>query len=207
MFLFIRYKLDQMFWTGGDTFTTGFTCFFVDYCNSIYDMDRIERTCLYTASETKTSKGTSFWSAILHHGCHLAVCNSCIIICLFCFFAGSCTFYKCNFVYAFTGFFAHDRCDLCCYRSTADRTLSDRSFSFCDGCCKTGTSGISTSTTVVTRKFCENRFFFFIYFNCKFLACNSKEDTDEYAGTAYDKCSNQYSCYTHNTVLLLLNDS
>ena len=93
-------------WTGGDTFTTGFTCFFVNYCNSVYNMDRIERTCLYAASETKTSERTFFWSSILHHGCHLAVCNSCIIICLFCFFAGSCTFYKCNFVYAFTGFFA-----------------------------------------------------------------------------------------------------
>ena len=87
MLLFIRCKLDQMFWTGGDTFTTGFTCFFVNYCNSVYNMDRIERTCLYAASETKTSERTSFWSSILHHGCHLAVCNSCIIICLFCVFS------------------------------------------------------------------------------------------------------------------------
>lgn len=41
-------------------FTTGFTRFFVNYCNSVYDMDRSNGTCLYAASETKTSERTSF---------------------------------------------------------------------------------------------------------------------------------------------------
>ena len=150
MFLFIRYKLDQMFWTGGDTFTTGFTCFFVDYCNSVYDMDRIKRTCLYAASETKTSERTSFWSAILHHGCHLAVCNSCIIICLFCFFAGSCTFYKGNLLCAFFCSNTHDFTDFRCSSCTARQTGIHRSTFVHDGIRIVRTAGIAACTTVCT---------------------------------------------------------
>ena len=53
---------------------------------------------------------------------------------------------------AFLGCHTHDLTDLGCYRRAADRTLIDRSLALCDCCCQTGTSGISTATTVISRK-------------------------------------------------------
>ena len=53
---------------------------------------------------------------------------------------------------AFLGCHTHDLTDLGCYRRAADRTLIDRSLALCDCCCQTGTTGITTATTVISRK-------------------------------------------------------
>ena len=53
---------------------------------------------------------------------------------------------------AFLGCHTHDLTDLGCNRRAADRTLIDRSLALCDCCCQTGTTGITTATTVISRK-------------------------------------------------------
>ena len=179
MLLIIWHDLDQVFWTYSYTFSTCFTCFFIYNCHTVYNVDRIERTCLNTASVSKTSIRTGFRSAILHHVDHSTVAQSVIFIFLFCFFTVSATFYKCNFMYLCTCSNAHDLSDFCCYRSASDRTSADFSFSFYDCRSKSGTSGITTATAVISRKYTKDGLFPFIYLYRKFLAGNTEEYTNE----------------------------
>ena len=159
----IWHQLDQMTRAFCDAFAAGLTCFLIYYCNTIYYMDGIKRTGLYAASKSHTSKSTVFCSTARDESHHLAVFHTCILILYSCFVTGSRTFHECNLTGSFFYFLSHDRTDLGCNRSTADRTLIYRSIAFSDCGSKSGTSRISTATAVVSRKNAKNGFFFFIY--------------------------------------------
>ena len=197
MFCIIRYQFDQMFRTCRNTFTTGFTYFFVNLCDTVYDMDRVKRTSLYTAAISKTAIVTGFWSAIRYE-CHCrAIFHTGILIITICLFTVSCTFYKGNLFCAFFCLDAHDLTNFSGNRSSTDRTLIDRSFTLYDCSSKTGTSGITTTTTVVSRKNAKNGFFSLIYFYFELFSGDSKEKSNKntYASN-YNGCSNN-RCYAH----------
>ena len=167
-----------MFWTCSNTFATCFTSIFVNDCNTVYDMDCIEWTCFHTVTKSKTSVVTGFWSTIWNK-CHSGtILNSCVLIVLIRFFTGSGTFYKCCFALAFLCFDTHDLTDLGCNRCSTNRTLIDWSFPFYDSGCKSGTSGISTTTTVISRKSLCNGYFSLIYFYFEFFSGNTKEKSN-----------------------------
>ena len=161
----IWYQLDQVTRTFGNTFATGFTCFLIYDRNTIHYMDRIKWTCLYTASEAHTSKCTVFCTAARDESHHLAVFHTCVLIFHSRLITGSRTFYKSNLTCGFFYFLSHDRANLGCNRSTANRTLIYRSFSLCNCGSESGTSRISTTTTVIFWKNAENGLFLFIYLN------------------------------------------
>ncbi len=75
MLCLIWYKLDQMLRTCSNTFSTCLTYFLVNLRNAVHDMDRIKRTSLYTAAESKASVVTGLRSAVRHecHGCTVLV--------------------------------------------------------------------------------------------------------------------------------------
>ena len=65
----IRNELDQVTRTSLCALTTGNALLLVDNGNTVYNMDRVKLTCLYTASGTETSKGTLVWEIVaLHNG-------------------------------------------------------------------------------------------------------------------------------------------
>ena len=134
--LLIWNQLDQVFWTCCDTFSTCFTCFFVNNSNSIYYMNCIKRTGSNTRTESKTSCITSFCSSILHHACHRTILNTCVIIIQTCFFAGSGTFYKSGLSLLCACCNTHDITDLCSNRCPTNRTSTDFCFTFYDCSCK-----------------------------------------------------------------------
>ena len=148
----VRNKLDQMLRTCSNTFSTCLTYFLVNLRNAVHDMNRIKRTSLYTAAVSKASVITGLRSAVRHecHGCTVLVAG--ILVIASCLLTGSRTLYKCYLALAFLGCHTHDLTDLGCNRRAADRTLIDRSLALCDCCCQTGTTGITTATTVISRK-------------------------------------------------------
>ena len=123
-------------------------------CNAIFDMNCIKRTSFHTLTKSKTSKITFFRSAIRYESHHGAILYSIVFIICICILTCSCTFYKCNFTNRFTNFLTHDRTDFCCYCSTTNWTGTNFCFAFCNRCSKTGTSGKTTATTVISRKSC-----------------------------------------------------
>mgnify|MGYP007007660309 CR=1 FL=1 len=76
----IWYQFDQVTRTFGNTFAAGFTCLLIYNRNTIHYMDRIKRTCLYTASEAHTSECTVFCTAAWDESHHLAVFHTCVFI-------------------------------------------------------------------------------------------------------------------------------
>ena len=164
MLCFIWYQLNQVLRTGCNTFSTCLTYFLIHLCNTIYNMDCIKRTCLYTVSKAKAAIATALCSAA-RNKCHSStIFYSGIFIIMTGFFTGSCTFYKGNLLCAFFCSNTHDFPDFCCNRRTTNRTSIDRGITFYNSSCKTGTSGITTTTTVISRKNTNNCFFPFIYF-------------------------------------------
>ena len=104
--------------------TAGNALLLVDNGNAVYNMDRVELTCLYTASGTETSVVTSLGAAARNCICNLvAVINTVVIVFNSRLIAGTFTFYKRNFLLSGTSLNAHNRSDLLAYRSAADRTL------------------------------------------------------------------------------------
>ena len=61
----------------------------------------------------------------------------------------------------------------------APPTGIDRSFALCDGLCKTITARVTTATAVVAWQLFTNSCLFFIYFNFKFRAEQTKAYTDD----------------------------
>ena len=116
----IWYQFDQVTRTFGNTFAAGFTCLLIYNRNTIHYMDRIKRTCLYTASEAHTSECTVFCTAAWDESHHLAVFHTCVFIFHGRLITGSRTFYKSNPTCRFFYFLSHDRADLGCNRSTMD---------------------------------------------------------------------------------------
>ena len=120
----VRNKLDQVTRTSLRALTAGNALLLVDNGNAVYNMDRVELTCLYTASGTEVSVVTSLGSAARNRICNLvAVINTVVIVFNSRFIAGTFTFYKRNFLLSGTSLNAHNRSDLLAYRSAADRTL------------------------------------------------------------------------------------
>ena len=67
----------------------------VDNGNAVYNMDRVELTCLYTASGTEASVVTSLGSAARNCICDLvAIINTVVIVFNSRLIAGTFTFYK-----------------------------------------------------------------------------------------------------------------
>ena len=148
----IWYKFNQMLRTCSHAFATGFADLRIDFCNTIYDMDRIKRTCFHTISKSQTSIIAGLWSAIWNK-CHCrTIFHSGILVILFCFLTGSGTLDKSDFFYRSPGRNTHDLANLCGNRLSTDWTLIDRCLSLCDCRSKSGTSGISTATTVISRE-------------------------------------------------------
>lgn len=58
----IWYKFNQMLRTCSHTFSAGLADLRIDFCNTIYDMDRIKRTCFHTISKSQTSIIAGLWS-------------------------------------------------------------------------------------------------------------------------------------------------
>ena len=79
-------------------------------------------------------------------------------------------------------------------RRTAYRTSAHFSLAFYDRGSQTGTSGVPTASTVISRKHAQDRLFSFIDFHRKFLAGHSKEDTDKQSCSADDRGGDQNSC-------------
>ena len=120
----VRNKLDQVTRTSLRALTAGNALLLVDNGNAVYNMDRVELTCLYTASGTEASVVTSLGSAARNCICNLvAVINTVVIVFNSRLIAGTFTFYKRNFLLSGTSLNAHNRSDLLAYRSAADRTL------------------------------------------------------------------------------------
>ena len=107
-FLIIWCKFNQMMRTFCNTFTAGFTGFTVNNCYSVYNMNCIKRTSFYTASKSHTSIIACFGSAAWNECHHFTVFYTSIVIIVFCFFAGSCTFYKGSHTSRFNYFLSHD---------------------------------------------------------------------------------------------------
>lgn len=57
----IWYKFNQMLRTCSHTFSAGLADLRIDFCNTIYDMDRIKRTCFHTISKSQTSIIAGLW--------------------------------------------------------------------------------------------------------------------------------------------------
>ena len=198
--LFVWCKFNQVMRTFGDTFAAGLTCFAVNDCNTVYDMDRIKRTGFYTASESHTAVIAGFGSAARDKCHHFTVFYTGISVIVVCLFAGTGTFYKCSHAGGFYNFLSHDSCDHFADCFSAYRTGIDRCFAFCNRCCQTVATGISAATAIVSRKGFTNGNFTFICFNSKFLAGNAQENTDKEA----DGCNN-YRC--GNTCYNIQNDA
>ena len=190
--------------TCSNTFTAGLTYLLINLCNTVNNMNCIKRTSLYTASESKTSIVTSLRSTVWNK-CHSStIFDSGVIVILFCFLAGSCTFHKCNLLYRSTCRYTHDLADFRSNRITTDRTLSDRSLTLGDCSGKTGTACVTAATTVVTRKNLKDCFLSRVYFNFEFFSGDSEEKSKNNSNTAnYDGCDNNSSKH----ILFLLNHS
>ena len=172
-----------------NTFTAGLTGFTVNNCYSVYNMNCIKRTSFYTASKSHTSIIACFGSAAWNECHHFTVFYTSIVIIVFCFFAGSCTFYKGSHTSRFNYFLSHDSGNYFAYCFSAYRTGIDRCFAFCDCSSKTITSRITAATTVVSRKCFADCNFTFICFDSKFFAGNTQENTNKET----DSCNN-YGC-------------
>ena len=95
----IRNELDQVTRTSLCALTTGNALLLVDNSNTVYNMDRVKLTCLYTASGTETSKGTSLGAAARNCICDfVAVVNTIVVVFHSCLIASTFTFYECNFL-------------------------------------------------------------------------------------------------------------
>ena len=197
MLCFIWYQLNQVLRTSCNTFSTCLTYFLIHLCNTIYNMDCIKRTCLYTVSKAKAAIATALCSAA-RNKCHSStIFYSGIFIIMTGFFTGSCTFYKGNLLCAFFCSNTHDFTDFCCNRRTTNRTSIDRGITFYNSSCKTGTSGITTTTTVISRKNTNNCFFPFIYFYFELFSGNAEEKSNKKSYAAYNNGCNNNCLYTH----------
>ena len=140
-----------MFWTCVHTLTACLTSFCIHLSNAINDMNCIKRTSLYTTTISQTSIIAGFRSATWYK-CHgLAIFNAGIFIIFASFFASSGTFYKCYHLYTFSSSNTHNLANFFSNRCATNRTTIHWCFSFYDGCSQTRTSGITTSTTVISR--------------------------------------------------------
>ena len=118
------------------------------YIRAVYVVNWLDLENNIAASSAVPAVRTAIWNI-----CHCrTILYSCIYIIFPCFFTVACTFDKGNLTGAFRCFYAHDLSDFFCDRAASDRTLSNRGFSLYDRGCKTGTSCITTSTAVISRK-------------------------------------------------------
>ena len=193
-FLVVRNQLDQMSRTFGNTFATGFTCFFIYYCNAIYNMNGIKWTDLYAASKATAAICTGLCSAVWHERKHLAVFHSSINILFFRFFTGSGAFYMSYLTGSLNCRQSHNTGNYFPNRLSAYRATVYRRFTFGNCCCQTITARISTAATVISRKSFSYGNFLLINFNSKFFSGCSKKNTDE---EAY--CCNQNCCCYNRT--------
>ena len=137
--------------------------------DSVHDRDRIFWTYCCTASKSHTSKFASFWSCTWYVHSFDTALNSRILVFVRCFFASSGTLNECDFLYEFSGFNTHDRTDLLSGCCSTNWTAIDWCFSICDCFCKSITTCVSTTTTVISWKFCTDSHFLLVYRNFKFL--------------------------------------
>ena len=199
----VRNKLDQVTRTSLRTLTTGNTLLLVDNGNTVYNMDRVKLTCLYTASGTETSVVTSLGAAARNCICDLvAVVNTIVVVFHSCLIAGTFTFYKCNLLLSGTSLNAHDRSDLFSYRSAADRTLVNLCLALCNCFCKSVTACVTAAAAVVARKLCTNQNFLLVYFYFKLLAGDSKEYADDDTDDTDNRSSDDNACHVHLSFLL-----
>ncbi len=115
-------------------------------------LDRIKRTCFHTISKSQTSIIAGLWSAIWNI-CHCrTIFHSGILVILFCFFTGSGTLDKKRLFFTEAPAETPMISPTFGNRLSTNRTLIDRCLSLCDCRSKSGTSCITTSTTVISRE-------------------------------------------------------
>ena len=96
-------QFDQMIWTFLSTFATSNALFFIHNRNAMLDMNRIEATRCNTRTKSHTAVCTCFIAATWNCCCTSAVRNSIIVCFDTCLITSTCTLYKRNFLYVFTG--------------------------------------------------------------------------------------------------------
>ena len=189
-------KLYQMSWTLCNAFTARLTLLLINYSNSVYNVNSPKLTYRFTRSISCTSVCTRLRSTVRIILSQLAVSRSHIFVHIFCLLTVPCALDKCHILCIFSVFHAHDLTDLCRYSFSSDGTCRWGHLTFCNGCCQSVTSRISTSSAVISREELPYCYFFLIYFYLKFFSCDTQKDT--YHNTyACDNChSYQYSCHT-----------
>lgn len=131
----VRNKLDQVTRTSLRTLTTGNTLLLVDNGNTVYNMDRVKLTCLYTGTKTGTAVAAGLRTAGRHYRCLCTVINTFVVVKSLNLVTGTFTTYKCNLLLCCSGRYAKDSSDLFAYRCSTYRTCICRSFSFCNCLC------------------------------------------------------------------------
>ena len=188
MLCLVRNKLDQALRAGSYALAAGYALLFVNDCNTVYYMDCVKLTCFHAGAISHTAVSTSLLAGTRCYGYHGTIGNSIVIVLYVCLVAGTFTFYESYLLFGAAALNTHDRSDLVCYRSAADRTSVNRSGA-CSNCCsQTVTSRETTTTTVVARKFCTHQNFFFVNLNLKLLTGNAQQHTDNDTNGADDNC-------------------
>ena len=188
MLCLVRNELDQALRAGSYALAAGYALLFVNNSNTVYYVDCVELTCLYTGTVTHTAVSTSLLAGTRCYGYHGTIGNSIVIVLYVCLVAGTFTFYESYLLLRAAALNTHDRSNLVCYRSAADRTSVNRSGACSDCCSQTVTSRETTTTTVVARKFCTDQNFFFVNLNFKLLTGNAQEHTDDDTDGTDDNC-------------------
>ena len=181
MLCIIRNKADKFSGTCRNTLSAGFTCFLINYCDSVYYMDCIEGTYGYACTTTEASLSAGLGSACGYEINYAAILRSYVLVVLLSLFAIACACYEGNLLYTSRRFGSHDLSNLIANFSSAYGTAVYGSFALYDCSSKTGTSGISAASAVISGKSGQNLLFSFIYFYFENNTGSAEEQSYEYS--------------------------
>ena len=178
-------------------FSAGFTFFLIYYRHTVLYMNGIKRTYLHTGSISQAATVAGLRATTGDKAHHTAVLDAVIIIIRLRPIAVSLAVNIRHLTFGSSSLHSHDRSNFFADFFSSYRTGIDRSLSFCNGSCQSGTSGKSTATAVITGKGGKHRLLLLIYFYFEFNTGHAEEQSHKDADDS-DTCrSNQNSCYTH----------
>ena len=191
-------QLDQMSWTDIYTLSARFTFFLIYNCNAIYNINRTEFTDCLAGTISCTAICTALWPVIWAVLCKNTGLWSNIVIDILCLLTVTCAFDKGYILSACCILYAECCTDCLCNGCTSNRTCRWRHLTLCNGCCKTITAGISTSTTVISGKKLPHHNSLFIYRNFKLFTSYTEQNTNNDTNACYNSNSDQNCCNIHN---------
>ena len=148
-------------------------------------MDRIKLTCLHAVSKTKTSVSAALRTAARYKTSVGAVPCTRVFILVLCHVTRTGAPYHCFSALLCSGFLSHNGTDRCRNRRSADRTDRNRGFTLYHCSRRSVTARVTTAAAVVARQRFTDLRLALVHFHIKLLSGNSKENTNQKAGSTH----------------------